>query len=470
MLHASYILQLETLSHGIARLVCLKYGVAECLVRVEKPRAIPLADQAVVEIVRTYEFFAEERALVEKRLTARSALQAGAGEAMVYLALGSNIGNAVAHFGDAIAALQTLTGCSALATSGLYRTPATYNTEQPAYLNAVIGLSTGLDPFALLRGIKKIEEDMGRDLASARNSPRPIDIDILLHGATVLDSPTLVIPHKEMHKRLFVMLPLLDVAPADTAHPLHRRTLEDLKHSLLMAGATRVPGEEDASALRRAFPVRHGADATLEVGTKTRIFVEGEQGSADGIVTSDEAAITASTKKGVNTLSKAASPVSAVSQIAAGADGVIVSAGFDKQEGFAEFAKAVKETRCTVFIEAASDAVKASDKIENIASLLQERGVFRWQVVACPDLHSNPEATAAILQGSSLEGLWYPQCWDLTTARLPNKPTPSVAVLAVTAIQQGAAILIVKQKDLPIVTEIAETADAQFRHGWNAEA
>lgn len=134
---------------------------------------------------------------------------------IVYLALGSNMGNRLANLK---AAINNLTPQMAVkARSSVYETPPWGYTEQSAFLNQVIMAETYLQPQALLAHLKRLEKALGRK-PSFQNGPRLIDIDILFFDDLVIDTPPLVIPHPRLHERAFVLVPLAEIAP-DLLHP-----------------------------------------------------------------------------------------------------------------------------------------------------------------------------------------------------------------------------------------------------------
>jgi len=133
----------------------------------------------------------------------------------VYLALGSNLGDRNQNLLQALSKLATrmaVTNCS-----GIYDTAPVGNTRQPRFLNMVCSGETRLTPPELLAFVKDIEIKMGRKTGPV-NSPRPIDIDILFFDNLVMNTPELVIPHPRLTERVFVLLPLSDIAP-DFKHP-----------------------------------------------------------------------------------------------------------------------------------------------------------------------------------------------------------------------------------------------------------
>jgi 2-amino-4-hydroxy-6-hydroxymethyldihydropteridine diphosphokinase len=131
-----------------------------------------------------------------------------------YLALGSNLGDRAAHLIAARTAVARTPGCTLKASSSLYETAAWGATEpQPDYLNAVIAIDTLLPPAPLRIAMARIEQAHGRVRTATQNAARTLDIDVLLFGAKVLNTPDLVVPHPRMHLRNFVLLPLLEIAP-----------------------------------------------------------------------------------------------------------------------------------------------------------------------------------------------------------------------------------------------------------------
>ena len=132
---------------------------------------------------------------------------------LVYLGLGSNEPGRRGHLHaarDALAARDI----EIVAESPLYETaPQGEIVDQPDFLNGVVAAETQLGPLELLDACKEIERELGREPGGPRHGPRPIDIDLLLHGDTELASERLTLPHPEITRRRFVLQPLLDIAP-----------------------------------------------------------------------------------------------------------------------------------------------------------------------------------------------------------------------------------------------------------------
>jgi len=132
-----------------------------------------------------------------------------------WVGLGGNVGDAIATVRAAIEALARLPDTRLLRASRLYRTPAWGVSEQADFINAVALLETSLGARALLERMLGIERSFGRERRE-RWGPRILDLDLLLHGADVIDDPGLRVPHPHLHERAFALLPLLEVSPDAT--------------------------------------------------------------------------------------------------------------------------------------------------------------------------------------------------------------------------------------------------------------
>ena len=128
-----------------------------------------------------------------------------------YIALGANLGDACATVRHAIAALGTCPGIALQQASSLYRT-APMESSGPDYINAVVEVHTQLSAPDLLAQLQALELANGRK-RPYRNAPRTLDLDILLYGDEVIDTPTLTVPHPRLHERAFALCPLAELAP-----------------------------------------------------------------------------------------------------------------------------------------------------------------------------------------------------------------------------------------------------------------
>lgn len=144
---------------------------------------------------------------------------------IIYIALGTNLGDRLANLRSAIEALAPDVRITREST--IYETPPWGYTDQPAFLNMVVEAATSLNPRALLAYLKKREDELGR-IESFRYGPRQIDLDILFYDDLVLNEDDLQIPHPRLHERAFVLVPLADLAP-DLEHPVFKQRV----HSLL---------------------------------------------------------------------------------------------------------------------------------------------------------------------------------------------------------------------------------------------
>lgn len=137
-------------------------------------------------------------------------MNAPAGKTRAFVALGANIGEPVTHLRAAVEDLAALPGTTVVARSSLYRSAPVGLVNQPDFINAVVALDTTLTPLALLRHLLAIEARHGR-VRSIPNAPRTLDLDLLLHGGTVMHDAELILPHPRMHQRAFVLQPLLEI-------------------------------------------------------------------------------------------------------------------------------------------------------------------------------------------------------------------------------------------------------------------
>lgn len=153
-----------------------------------------------------------------------------------YLSLGSNMGD---RHGFLKAGMERLGELGLIGrVSPIYRTiPVGMAPGTPEFLNLALRLDTVIEPRYLLRHIKEIETDLGRDMTPGPARSRPLDIDILLAEDRIIDSPELTIPHPRLAERAFVLIPLARIAPR-VLHPVLGATVNELKRRLADSGNT----------------------------------------------------------------------------------------------------------------------------------------------------------------------------------------------------------------------------------------
>jgi dihydropteroate synthase/2-amino-4-hydroxy-6-hydroxymethyldihydropteridine diphosphokinase len=204
----------------------------------------------------------------------------------VYLAVGSNLGNCFQNIQSGMAKLcdphvhpKIFLPTDFVRSSFLYRTAPMYVTDQPSFWNGAVEIATDMDPHTLLRRLKLIEHDMGRQFAALRNGPRPLDLDILLYyennnnnpqstdndnASTATSTPVLVntedlmVPHPRISEREFVLAPLADVAGRNLLHPNHQNTsIGDLLDDIVNV-ASDNDGDNVEAAAGRILPLPRG--------------------------------------------------------------------------------------------------------------------------------------------------------------------------------------------------------------------
>lgn len=174
--------------------------------------------------------------------------------ATAYIALGSNLGDRRTYLDRAVQALQEHPGITVVQVSSYYQTaPVGGPPGQKEYFNAAAELQTDFEPRELLRALLEIENGLGR-MRQERFGPRTIDLDLLLFDKHVESSADLELPHPRMQERLFVLEPLVEIAP-NAVHPVLGRTVREMRDRLKQeqpaAPLVAVVEEVEGAASRR---------------------------------------------------------------------------------------------------------------------------------------------------------------------------------------------------------------------------
>lgn len=155
---------------------------------------------------------------------------------IIYLGLGSNLGDRQANLQTAAAGLTPKVNL--LRVSSVYETEPWGYRDQPAFLNQVLEGETNLHPLDLLAFLKNLEITLGRQ-ATFLYGPRLIDIDILFYDLAVINQPGLVIPHPRLAERAFMLVPLAELAP-ELYHPSLGLTICKLRNQIDTSGVKLV--------------------------------------------------------------------------------------------------------------------------------------------------------------------------------------------------------------------------------------
>jgi 2-amino-4-hydroxy-6-hydroxymethyldihydropteridine diphosphokinase len=148
---------------------------------------------------------------------------------VVYLLLGSNMGNSLQFLADARLHIGNDIGTIS-ASSSIYQTAAWGKTDQPDFMNQVVKVASNLEPEGVLLAILAIESSMGRERAE-KWAARTIDIDILFYDLMIINHENLVVPHPFLQERAFALAPLSELAP-NLEHPILKKTISTLLANL----------------------------------------------------------------------------------------------------------------------------------------------------------------------------------------------------------------------------------------------
>jgi 2-amino-4-hydroxy-6-hydroxymethyldihydropteridine diphosphokinase len=149
---------------------------------------------------------------------------------IAYVGLGANLGDPRQQLQEALKRLNAADEVEVVRVSTFYRNPPLGPPDQPWYVNAVARLRTRLGAEELLRLLQQVEAAMGR-VRGPRWGPRRLDLDLLLYNGELIFTPNLVVPHPEMHRRAFVLAPLVEIAP-QAWHPVLQKSAGELLSEL----------------------------------------------------------------------------------------------------------------------------------------------------------------------------------------------------------------------------------------------
>ncbi len=199
---------------------------------------------------------------------------------LVYLGLGSNIGDRKSFIEQAISLLSKTPGIKIIRAAKLIETKPEGNLRQDNFLNTVLEVETNVLPKELLAKTQSIEAKLGR-VRAEHWGPRNIDIDILLYDDLSLSTPGLIIPHSELHKRNFVLQSLIELCP-ELMHPLLKRTMLELvqennTHMDNFVIATHSPEEtkDIAKKLAKTLPAPYVIALIGQLGAGKTTFIKG---------------------------------------------------------------------------------------------------------------------------------------------------------------------------------------------------
>ena len=148
---------------------------------------------------------------------------------LIYLGIGSNIGDRETNIFSAIAALDVRDDIKVVRTASIYESDPLYNLQQPKFLNTVVELKSTLDPEVMLQVCQGVELMLGRSIDHKKNDPRVIDLDILAYETKSIDLDHLKIPHPDLISRKFVLVPWNEITPDFMVQDFGRTVSELLK-------------------------------------------------------------------------------------------------------------------------------------------------------------------------------------------------------------------------------------------------
>ncbi|MBN1594999.1 2-amino-4-hydroxy-6-hydroxymethyldihydropteridine diphosphokinase [candidate division FCPU426 bacterium] len=169
----------------------------------------------------------------------------------VYLGLGANLGNPREQLRWAVGQLNRAQGMKVVQVSSLYQTIPVGGGPQPDYLNAAVAAQTSKAPREVLKQVLALEEKIGR-VRITKNAPRLLDIDVLLYNNAIIAEPDLQVPHYDLARRAFVLVPLAEIAPR-LQHPVCKQTMGELLGKISRAGTRCIAAGSGWAGLDKEF-------------------------------------------------------------------------------------------------------------------------------------------------------------------------------------------------------------------------
>lgn len=229
----------EALVKRTLQWICQEFSVEKVHVRVTKPNAIVYTDGVGVSTECERADFAAEKPIAFSKLQ-KTGFDLPVEETPIlprqtaYIAFGSNEGNQIENIKHALDLLGQQPGIHVQLTSSLYVLKPMYHTDQADFYNGVVRVvCENMAPHDLLKVLKKIEYEHLQRLKEFDNGPRTIDLDIVFFGNSTINTPDLVVPHKLMLERTFVLQPLCELVPPDFIHPVTAEPVHDHLRRLL---------------------------------------------------------------------------------------------------------------------------------------------------------------------------------------------------------------------------------------------
>ncbi|PVH15572.1 dihydropteroate synthase [Candidozyma duobushaemuli] len=269
----------EALVKRTSQWICQQFNVETVHVRVTKPNAIVYTDGVGVSTQCERADFANEEP-ISFALASKTGFDLPVEEKPIsprqtaYIAFGSNEGNQLENIKDALDLLSRQPGIHVQSTSSLYVSKPMYHTDQADFYNGVVRVvCENMAPHDLLKTLKKIEYEHLQRRKEFDNGPRTIDLDIVFFGDSTINTPDLVVPHKSMLERTFVLQPLCELVPPDFIHPVTAEPVHD--HLRRLLATVPDPSVQESSELLSVVPGSGKRHLTFSHNSKKPTLIMG---------------------------------------------------------------------------------------------------------------------------------------------------------------------------------------------------